>query len=157
MTSFCESAIFALRSNMHSPTSMLFWMLLGIEIALILLYLSYKPKRLTVLTKELMASRSLAVINQSLFRDDTKRLLQEHVNRILDHYMAKFRLKDFEIYSIQFGQFASREGHLVVQLDIMLRLTCSLSMDFRAFVGQVAFNVQSISLQLSVNRDDKIF
>lgn len=114
---------------------MLFWALLGIEIVLILLYLSYKPKRLTVLTKELMEFRSLAVINQSLFRDDTKRILQEHVNRILDHYTAKFRLKDVELYSVQFGQFASREGHLVVQLDIMLRLICSLSMDFKACVG----------------------
>lgn len=136
---------------------MLFWVFLGIEITLIFLYLSYKPKRLTVLTKELMTSRSLGVINQSLFREDTKRILQEHVNRILDHYTAKFRLKDFELYSVQFGQFASREGHLVVQLDVLLHLTCSLSMDFKAFAGQVALNVQRISLQVRVNRDDKIF
>lgn len=39
----------------------------------------------------------------------------------------------------------------------MLRLTCSLSMDFKAVVGQVAINVQRISLQVRVNRDDKIF
>ena len=99
---------------MYVPAPMLFWTFLGIEIVLIFLYLSYRPKRLTVLTKELMQSRALGVINQSLFRDDTKRILQEHVNRILDHYNAKFRLKDFEIYSVQFGQFASREGHLIV-------------------------------------------
>ena len=54
---------------------MLFWTLLGIEVVLIFLYLSYKPKPLTVLTKELMESRSLAVINQSLFREDTRRIL----------------------------------------------------------------------------------